>query len=749
MSDSIVKSSKSKNFVLDLLFNTAEKTFEESAFVDKSQYKPFNPDDLYQKAGDHSIYEEMLLDDQVSVALGLKKDLVIGSGFDIVAQGDDQDEIVDDIKRALLEDVSPSFNELLEEIISSYEFGFSLTEKIFKTRDDGSLTLSTLKTRHPDTWLIHTDNKGNITKYEQQGVENAGNIKLDPRALIHYVNNRKFQNAYGASDLRPAYAAYFIKKHIIRMYSIFLEKAASPTPIARFDKTVKDATVTKIFNIIKNFQSKTAMTIPKEVEVEFLESSSNGEAYVKGIDMFNMFIGRALTIPDLVGVQGSDTAGGSQALSREQIKIFVNHIQRRRNILEQIINKQIIKPIVLFNFGDIEAPPIFQFKAVSDDNTLEYARLFLDAVKSRAYKASEEEINHFRSLIKFPEGEVVEVEEPKNDNPGDPNLNPTDPINEDSDSIPKDPIDDKEISIKDDQKEDKETFAMNDDGGFIDVPGDFKEKVDFDAIRKTTEGVEAKIKTETQQVIDDLVANAIEQIEKKKILQKKDLQIVDNIKLKGLKNLQMSFKKNLRQLFTDGQKMASNELHQKQNFAEVLLPEEFLKVLESETFGAVGDWEYRFKQDMRITLQQAIKDGKPLGAVIKQLEGISKKNMQTSIERYARTKSTEVLNKGRLAVYDDSEIVQGYQYSAILDGLTTEMCAGLHGKQFAKGDQPNPPLHFNCRSMLIPITTFEKMTPDKSVGGTIKTRRAGDIKVPKKSIDKHIEDNIGKGFSTK
>jgi hypothetical protein len=78
-------------------------------------------------------------------------------------------------------------------------------------------------------------------------------------------------------------------------------------------------------------------------------------------------------------------------------------------------------------------------------------------------------------------------------------------------------------------------------------------------------------------------------------------------------------------------------------------------------------------------------------------------------------------------------MVSAYQYSAILDSVTTDLCAGLHGKIFDAGDQPVPPLHFNCRSLLVPITKYESYEPDTKVGS-----------IP---IDKFIDDRIGDGFS--
>src|SRR3990167_1307186 len=232
--ENLIRASDSLNPYLIPLFT--EKTSRDSWLDPDSQRSPWNPDDLVQKKLDYSLYKEMLIDDQVSVCLQIKKDMIVSSGFDFISEEDDQKDIVKDLKIAICEDPEWSFEEMLEEILSAYEFGFSASEKVFKVRDDGKLSLRFIKTRYPGTWMFHQDKAGNIVKYEQQTT--AGNLDIPKESLIHYVNNRKFQNPYGISDLRSAYQAWFTKKHITRWYSIFIERNAGPVTIGKYDKSI-------------------------------------------------------------------------------------------------------------------------------------------------------------------------------------------------------------------------------------------------------------------------------------------------------------------------------------------------------------------------------------------------------------------------------------------------------------------------------------------------------------------------------
>lgn len=721
-----------KNAVAEAYIGTQERTFQESALVFDSYLKPYNPDDLVRKWGDYRIYEQMRNDDQISVALQLKKDLVVGSGWTINTEKEENEDIATDIYQRLEEDPEVAFDEQLEELIdSAYVYGLALSEKIFQFRDDNSLTFKELKTRHPGSFILHTDERGNMIRYEQQGPK--ASIDVNPKSLIHYINNRQFQNPYGRSDLRPAHSAWIAKNQFVAYYATFGEKFASPIPVARYDRKVPRDKVLEVFNVIKSFMQKTAMAVPKDFEIEFLQSKSTGEVYTKGIDMFNMFMGRALVIPDLLGFSGGNTnTGGAFSLGKAQMNVFFKHIAKRRRLIERIVNRHIIEPLVIWNYGFLDGYPKFSFLPISDDDATEFAKSFLEAVKGKVYKPSDDEINHFRSLIKFPEGEVDRYEEvsktqgqgfdSEEEEEGEQEASGSGEAGGSKDAK------DKEGGAAD--KEKKE-FAV-----FKQVDGDFHKKVNFKVIKSQLESTEARIIAEATPIIDSIFQDIYAQIEKKKILEGSGghPDRIDSIKIKNLKALKKIISTNLLSHYRASKSIAKAELF-KNKFSQPTTAQEFLDLLEQENFNFIGDWEYNISKSLRQQLINAIKEGRPVSEVIDMLDSETKKASAVSLERYSRTKTTEVMNRARLEQFEESGVVNGFQYSAILDGRTSEICAGLHGKKFKAGTEPVPPLHFNCRSLLIPITIFEEFSPDKSVG--------------KKSIDRFIEDNKGSGFSTK
>ena len=724
----------SENPIVNLV-DGLELTVNQTAVDPDSQLAPWNPDDLYQKRGDYSIYEEMMKDDQVSVAMAVKKDLVVGSGWHIACEEGDQDEIKRDLEIALGEDTQ-SFDDYLFDILTAYDIGFSVSEKQFTTRDDGSLTLKAIKTRNPVSWLFHQDKFGNVTRYEQQGTSREF-MNIDPNSLIHFINSPRYGRPYGTSDLRAAYSAYFIKLHVVRYYAIFLEKAASPTPVAKYDRNVAlDAEILKLHNTIKKLQTSSALTIPKDLDVTFLEAKGEGKAFIDGINMFNMFIGRALFVPDLLGFQGGEISGGSYALGEHQMSVFFKHIMKRRRSLENLINQHIIKPIVIWNHGFLDNYPKFKLNPINEKVAVENAKLWLDAVKGKAYKATLEEINTFKRIIDFPETSEEEWEEQEAASAAaaaalakslesEDETKPKTPDGE-VDADDQDDANEKEGEKKDKAKDQfAKAFALPD--------GAYHKKTDFKAIEKQLDSNLDLFIAKAHPLIKEILTKFADKLQKFNTAKADKLEKLDTISLPKpeLKRLEKLLDVSFHATFRTSMEMASGEIY-KSNFAVQPAPE-FLKTLEEEDYNFVKDWEYQLTKQARTEIIAAVKDGKSISSVIETIAGAGAAQASAAVERYARTKFTEVMNKGRLAFFQSTGVVGAYQYSAVLDDRTSDICAGLHGKIFKAGSEPVPPMHFNCRSVLVPLTNFEEWEPDDKVG--------------RQDINDFIEENKGKGFA--
>ena len=87
------------------------------------------------------------------------------------------------------------------------------------------------------------------------------------------------------------------------------------------------------------------------------------------------------------------------------------------------------------------------------------------------------------------------------------------------------------------------------------------------------------------------------------------------------------------------------------------------------------------------------------------------------LDTVIRTNMFEAINESRLNTFTDPEMgdfVVGMEYSAILDSRTTTVCTHMDGRAYSADRWQSdlrpwvPPNHFNCRSILVPITQLDE-----------------------------------------
>lgn len=73
-------------------------------------------------------------------------------------------------------------------------------------------------------------------------------------------------------------------------------------------------------------------------------------------------------------------------------------------------------------------------------------------------------------------------------------------------------------------------------------------------------------------------------------------------------------------------------------------------------------------------------------------------------EAIVRTAVTHTQNYAKQKFYEaNSDLVDKWEFKATLDSRTTLTCASLDGKTYPIGQGPQPPRHWNCRSVAVPV----------------------------------------------
>lgn len=98
--------------------------------------------------------------------------------------------------------------------------------------------------------------------------------------------------------------------------------------------------------------------------------------------------------------------------------------------------------------------------------------------------------------------------------------------------------------------------------------------------------------------------------------------------------------------------------------------------------------------------------------IVRRIRGTPYQASRLQVEALARTAVTEVSNVAALQTYqENATVVAGVRFLATLDDRTTEVCMAYDGTVWPLGDKDiqQPPLHYGCRSILVPEIDYEKL----------------------------------------
>lgn len=659
---------------------TYESVYYTSPLYEKSYQMPYNPDELTIRKG-LDVYTKMLNDDQVKACLNIKKHAVLSTNWHIEpSSNDEEDKQIAEFCEFVLRDIEGVFEDVLFEMLSCLEYGFSVTEKIYYVIDYGKYKglygLKALKVKPPHGFLFHTDKFGNIIKVEQQTIDGIKEIPLNKIIILR--NNPEFGNPYGTSDLRSAYRSWISKDYIIKAWNVYLERYSTIPILGKYKTNITREERKEMLKMLENLQTKSVAVIPEVVNIEPLEVRSTTADFKEAIEQHNKMIARALLVPDLLGY--TSTIGGSYALGKKHFDVFLMVVYKIRRQIEEAINELLIKELCDFNFEikDYNYPK-FKFEPLDKETQKDLFELWIKAVQSGAVLPTIEDENKIREVVGLPK---------------------------------------KEVSTEETELKEFVEVKLNRE------KTEYEKKVNFTEIVRETEQLVKKYATKISEVVELIREALITHILTKKIVSEKKVNEIDKIQLKYLGDLRDLFKLFIIDNFKFGQKQAKNEIKKEyKNINDVVLsigakPKKALEFFENYAFymtGVTRDYILKeVKQELYNAIEKGLSEQEVVHRIQKVFDEFSYEGEQSEpyrINTMLWTVSNKAFNQGRLGVYLEADVCTALQYSAILDDRTTEFCRKYDGKIFLKTDpiwnKITPPNHFNCRSIIVPVLKWE------------------------------------------
>lgn len=692
-----------------------------------ASFQAYNPSILITTKG-LDVFDAMRRDDQVKASLAFKKQAVLATGWEIAPpEGKDGEDECTKFIQENFGKIQGTFDATLLQILTALDFGYSVSEKVYEERD-GKIWMVALKTKRPRPFNFIMDGFGNVTGLRQDG--NGASLPIEK--FLIYRHQYEFGNPYGTSDLDAAYRAWFAKDNAYKWMLMMLEKYGVPPIVAMYDPNAYDGnTLNVLKTVLANLQASTSAIVRRpstahgeSAPLEFWAPELAGQVstvFVPAIEMLNRDIARAILMPGNMGMT-PEKITGSFAKAKVDFDVFMFVVEYLRKDLATAITEDLVRPLCAMNFAADDIPT-FIFPPLTDEQAGIMLAEWREQVKVGTVTVTPEDEDYIRERLEFP----AIADEFKAQTPGD--------------MLPMPPV--------------------GGGAGLLPPPGSAppaptpqaKQNVVYDYAEGTRELTEAEKRANLTQIgatLDALEAAGVKRLgavlaKSRDVMTAKlkdtglpDANAVRMMKLPGKVRFDRAMQAHLLEAFKAGRLAMDTGVGKVKRHRVgdpiTYSPTEALNYLANKAMVLAGTTSDKLLSMVKQALLFSLKAGEGTAAASVRLRGAFDEYAAdgqatvdgapvtpSRLETIVRTNTTDAFNQGRLAEARRPElqgIVTAMQYSAILDTRTTPLCRGLDRKVFAiddpQLDQLTPPNHFNCRSVLVPIT-FDMEIPQEDM----------------------------------
>ena len=740
-----------------------EETAQDQSFLDTNQAfvtkrttgDKWRGDELLWIRG-NGIYRKMLDDDQIEAALSVMHAAIVGRKWAFeVEDPDTQQEIADVLTHNLLHSMKGTLRDVVLAMLTARVEGFAMLEQAFATfQMDGKTWwgLDEIKLRPPESFYFEVDFYGNITKLLQEQMENTRE-ELDITRFIHYVHRPDLDRHYGRSALLGAYPHYFAKKELYKYWSIFAERLGGGFMVGNTETELSQTQMDNFQKVLKNIQTATAIIAPKGIEIKS-EVPNDPGTFENAIMSRNNAIIRTLLVPTLLGFS-EETGSGSEARSRVQAQVWHLILDQIAESIADALNEQVFRQVVWWNFGDGVQPPLFKFESLTQEEKDKFAETWITAHEKGAVLNTFEDELRLREMLHFParEEDAEPAQEPVT-LPVPPRATPgQDPSDQDQGIEPEvpdgiNPLDSASRGLRaaaPDRTPDLEDIRF---GERFDVERQLKivDRRETAFGKVLWRGLKAAYVELDRDMRGPLDFATVEQLVVSPEIQAE-------MEVAGLRELTIAFNEG-REAGRDALNVAAKE-HGRPSFPKLekanpqvgfMARMEFagLSLEDAEAFLTTKIQQASgriINEQLLAAIREAIifglRNELPVDEMIANAQNAVVRlvgdfgpaggieitdTLPAHVATVTRTVLTEAYNAGLQSFFEDPELdgyVEAYQYSAVLDGRTTEFCRNAHGKIWPVDSTQwrnyIPPNHFNCRSRIIPVVEDDEWTASKDV----------------------------------
>jgi phage gp29-like protein len=255
------------------------------------------------------------------------------------------------------------FHAVLDCILDAPGYGFSVQEMIFDT-SEGQAELVDISDCPQELFLFGS--RFNPQVGPLQLLDNPwaseGATMPEEKFLIFSYRGRS-RNRLGRPLLKEVFWPSWFKRNVERLWMQFAEKGPG-TAVVHYNDADNASERQQAVNIAQALIDSVAVAVPKgfEFEPELLKIARAQDPKVyenfckaKQYDIARVILGETLTS------FGNEGGGGSRAQGQTHADTLDSRSVELCRSLQSVINNQLVKPLVLWNFGPTAPIPVWQF----------------------------------------------------------------------------------------------------------------------------------------------------------------------------------------------------------------------------------------------------------------------------------------------------------------------------------------------------------------------------------------------------
>ncbi len=315
---------------------------------------------IFREADDGDVNRQMQLfeemeekDPHLFSQLQTRKNAVTGLDWEVVSFSDEeQDKQIAAFVQEQLQAIR-NFDAILLDLLDAIGKGIAISEIVWRYKN-GAVTVGSVHPIHQK--LLFWDNEDQlrlITNDEPQGAPLVPN-----KFIVHQYKARSGHPAR-AGVLRVCAWMYLFKNYSVKDWVAFAEVYGMPLRLGKYDGNASEEDKNKLMEALIRLGSDAAGMIPATAAIEFIEA--NKTTSVDVYERLARYCDEQTSKAILGQTLTSDSGGGSYAQSKTHNEVRHDLTYADCVSLANTLRDDLIRPLVLFNFGETDRIPSIVF----------------------------------------------------------------------------------------------------------------------------------------------------------------------------------------------------------------------------------------------------------------------------------------------------------------------------------------------------------------------------------------------------